>query len=211
MIEMQETATLTMPPTAMPMASERAHSRDVESFGLLVEQHQDLLVNYLTRMVGQRDRAEDLAQETFVRLFQHWERYRDEGTTVAYLLKIATNLVRDEERRKKRWTLLWPIWSHGGKSPDGVHTEEAPPEPDPERRLLSAEETRRVQDALEGLDLLHRAPLLLREIEGLSYQEIAGILECQEGTVKSRLHRARAVLKSKLASYWSQEAAGDAP
>jgi RNA polymerase sigma-70 factor (ECF subfamily) len=178
---------------------------DLAAFGALVEEHQDLLVNYLSKLTGQRERAEDLAQETFVRLYQNWGRYREEGTVVAYLLRIGTNLVRDEERRKKRWNLLWPVWSRGGKSPDGVHTEELPAEPDPERRLLSAEERQRVQEALASLDLLHRTPLVLREIEGLSYQEIATILDCQEGTVKSRLHRGRQVLKEKLAPFWSAD------
>lgn len=210
MIDLPEAATPTMtlslPESARSDCAKAARSpAELEVvFADIVEQHQDLLVNYLTRLVGQRDRAEDLAQETFIRLFQHWETYREEGVVVAYLLRIATNLVRDEERRKKRWGLLWPIWSLGGRSPDGVQTEETPLEANPERQVLSAEERERVQTALDELELVHRAPLVLREIEGLSYLEIAKVLECQEGTVKSRLHRARAVLKEKLAPYWGE-------
>ena len=66
----------------------------------MVDRHKDLVVNYLARLVGCRDRAEDYAQETFVRLYQNLDRYRDEGNLVAYLLRIATNLVRRDERPK---------------------------------------------------------------------------------------------------------------
>ena len=181
-------------------------------FAAIVEENKDLLVNYLTRLAGDRDRAEDLAQETFLRFYQLGDRYQDQGTPRAYLLKMATNLLRDEQRRRSRWLGLLPVFSLGGRSPDGIHTEELPREGDPQRLLLSGEAQRAVQAALDGLDLLYRAPLVLREIEGLAYQEIAAILDCQEGTVKSRLHRARQALKEKLAPFWrSGAAAGEEP
>lgn len=180
-------------------------------FAAIVEDHKDLLVNYLTRLTGDRDRAEDLAQETFVRFYEHRDRYRDQGSPRAYLLTMATNLLRDEQRRRGRWLGLLPVFSLGGRSPDGIHTEELPRERDPQRVFLSGEAVKAVQAALGELDLLHRAPLVLREIEGLAYQEIAEILQCQEGTVKSRLHRARQALKEKLASFWSSGQAGDKP
>ena len=179
-------------------------------FEALVEDHQDLLVNYLTRLTGDRDRAEDLAQETFIKFFEHQDRYREEGTPRAYLLKMATNLLRDEQRRHSRWLGLLPVFSFGGRSPDGIHTESLPRERDPQDSALSAEAQQKVQAALEELDLLHRAPLVLREIEGLAYQEIAEILQCQEGTVKSRLHRARQALKEKLAPFWQGGQVGEA-
>jgi RNA polymerase sigma-70 factor (ECF subfamily) len=180
-------------------------------FSAIVEDNKDLLVNYLTRLSGDRDRAEDLAQETFLRFYQLGDRYRDQGTPRAYLLKMATNLLRDEQRRRGRWLGLLPIFSLGGRSPDGIHTEELPREGDPQRLYLSGEAQRAVQAAMGGLDLLFRVPLVLREIEGLAYQEIAEILDCQEGTVKSRLHRARQALKEKLAPFWRSGAAGEEP
>jgi len=180
-------------------------------FEAIVVEHQDLLLNYLTRLTGDRERAQDLAQETFVRFYENRERYREEGSPRAFLLTMATNLLRDEERRRRRWLGLLPVFSLGGRSPDGVQTESLPRERDPQRLYLSAEAQQRVQAALAELDLLHRAPLVLREIEGLAYQEIATILECQEGTVKSRLHRARQALKEKLAPFWQGESAGEKP
>ncbi|HVR30386.1 MAG TPA: sigma-70 family RNA polymerase sigma factor, partial [Thermoanaerobaculia bacterium] len=75
-------------------------------------------------------------------------------------------------------------------------------EPSPQRRLLSEEATQVVEAALAGLPLRYRAPLVLREIEGLSYREIAVALGCREGTVKSRINRARERLKTLLEPYW---------
>ncbi len=206
---------LEMTPTARPQAttieaSAATGTGDLaERFAEIVEANKDLLVNYLTRLCGDRDRAEDLAQETFVRFYEHRDRYREQGSPRAYLLTMATNLLRDEQRRRTRWTGLLPVFSLGGKSPDGIQTEELPRERDPQRRLLSDEAQQRVQAALSELDLLHRAPLVLREIEGLAYHEIAAILDCQEGTVKSRLHRARQALKEKLAAFWNGGPSGE--
>ncbi|MEM1201865.1 MAG: sigma-70 family RNA polymerase sigma factor [Acidobacteriota bacterium] len=188
--------------TPHPAAAAVAAELDRDAFGRIVEQYKDRMVNYLTRLTGERERAEDVAQETFVRFYQHRDRYRDEGTLAAYLFRIATNLVRSEERRRSRWRLLVPMWSRGGTSPDGVHTVDSPPTPDPQRSTLASEEHLMVTRAIAALDLTLRAPLVLREIEGLSYRDIAEVLGLAEGTVKSRLHRARELLKEALAPYW---------
>lgn len=173
---------------------ERSRGGDPEAFGQLVDRYKSPMVNYLARLAGCRDRAEDLAQETFVRLYQGLDRYREKGNFMAYLFRIATNLVRSEERRKKRWRLLAPIFvsTNGHRSGPG-----------PQDRLLAGEEHRQVSRALADLDLVYRAPLVLREIEGRSYLEIAAVLGVSEGTVKSRLHRGRHLLKQKLAPYWN--------
>lgn len=185
-------------------AGERA---EMAAFTRVVDRYKDPIVNYVTRLVGERSRAEDVAQETFVRFYRHRDRYREEGALQAYLFRIATNLVRSQERRKKRWRLLEPIFSRGGESHDGVHTADRPPVRDPESRTLASEEHRVVTRAIAGLDLPFRAPLVLREIEGLSYREIADTLEIAEGTVKSRLHRAREMLKDALTPYWKGDEA----
>jgi RNA polymerase sigma-70 factor (ECF subfamily) len=173
----------------------KCRGQDMEAFACLVERHKNLLVNYMTRLTGCHDRAEDLAQETFVRFYQTLDRYREEGVLSAYLLRIGTNLVVSEERRRKRWRGLMPVF----KASSNGHQ----PEVSPHIQALAREEQRQVNSALSSLDVLYRAPLVLREIEGLSYQEIASALECQEGTGKSRLHRGRQLLKEKLAPYWN--------
>ncbi len=174
----------------------RSRARDVEAFGRLVDRHKDRMVSYLARLTGCRDRAEDLAQETFVRFYQQLDHYREEGALSAYLFRIATNLVRSEERRRRRWRMLRPIFSAGASNGH------RPPD-DPQRLALATEEHRQVTRALAALNVLYRAPLVLREIEGLSYQEIAAALGVSEGTVKSRLHRGRQLLKRELLPYWN--------
>lgn len=175
----------------------RSRARDADAFAQLVDRHKDQMVNYLTRLTGCRDRAEDIAQETFVRFYKQIHHYREEGTLSAYLFRIATNLVRSEERRKRRWQIMQPILSYSGLAGGGGAPES------PQTDALASEEHRQVTRALASLDVLYRAPLVLREIEGLSYREIATALGCNEGTVKSRLHRGRQLLKERLAPYWN--------
>lgn len=174
-----------------------ASALDSERFVRVVDHHKDRMVNYLARLTGCRDRAEDIAQETFVRFYRNSHRYREEGTLAAYLFRIATNLVRSEERRKRRWQMLQPLFKNS-RAGDGEGTA------NPHAEALASEEHRQVTRALASLDVLYRAPLVLREIEGLTYQEIASVLGCSEGTVKSRIHRGRGLLKKKLAPYWEE-------
>lgn len=171
----------------------RCRDRDAGAFGELVERYKDAMVNYLTRLTGCRDQAEDFAQETFLRLYQNLDRYRDQGHLTAYLYRIATNLVRSQERRKRRFDWLRPYLSGNGHHD---HT--------PQADVLASERQRQVSEAIASLDLLYRAPLVLREIDGLSYLEISRALDCSEGTVKSRLHRGRQLLKKKLAAFWNE-------
>jgi RNA polymerase sigma-70 factor (ECF subfamily) len=179
-------------PTSDAQLLARSRAEDPEAFGELVDRHKDLVVNYLTRLTGNRERAEDFAQETFVRFYQTLGRYREEGQMKAYLLRIATNLVHSEERRRRRWQVIWPFFSSDGHRS----------EPGPHEELVSGEERRLVSRALAEVDLTYRAPLVLREIEDRSYDEIAEILGLNVGTVKSRLHRGRDMLRQKLEPYW---------
>jgi len=169
---------------------------DRGAFTRLVERHKDAVVNYLTRLTGDRDRAEDLAQETFLRLFRAAPGYREQGLLRAYLFRIATNLVRSEERRAKRLRLLLPFL--GGRRHD---------EPAAVSGMLVQELHRQVAVALAKLPLRFRVPLVLHEIEGWSYADIAQELSCREGTVKSRIHRGRQHLRQRLEPYWNGEAA----
>jgi len=171
----------------------RSRACDEQAFGALIHRHQDLVVNYLTRMLGCRQEAEDMAQETFVRFFRHLDRYTDQGTLRAYLLRIATNLVRSRARRRARWHALEPLVRASER-----HRQTACPQAE----ALAGEAQRQLLDAIARLELRFRAPLILREIEGLPYRQIARALDTNEGTIKSRLHRARALLKDMLEPYW---------
>lgn len=164
---------------------------DREAFGRLVDRHKDGLVNYLTRLAGSRDRAEDLSQEAFLRLYHAASRYVDDGRLQPYLYRIATNLLRSEARRERRRRLLlaaWPANGHGG--------EPAVPE-----RLLREEMQQRLAAAVAALPLAYRVPLVLSQIEGWPYEEIARLLGCRVGTVKSRIHRGRRRLREALLAY----------
>ncbi len=171
----------------------RVKSGDREAFGQLVDRHKHALVNYLTGLTRSRDRAEELAQESFLRLYQSSARYREQGQFVPFLFRIGTNLLRSEERRARRFRILSMKFFSNGHDP----------RPTPQAELLRAEVGERVTWALAELPLKYRSPILLREIEGWSYREIASALGCQEGTVKSRINRGRERLRHLLSPYWN--------
>ncbi len=169
------------------MAQVAAGDRD--AFARLVEMHKDDLVAYLYRLSGHRQTAEDLAQETFLRLYRAAGRYRGRGMFRAYLLRIATNLLRSSERRAR---LLRFVPLAAAPAPRS-------PAPDPEVRAVGEQALSRVARKLAGLPLKYRAPLVLRAVEGWSIEEIAEALGLPAGTVKSRISRARRRLLDRLA------------
>jgi len=170
---------------------ERLRSGDREAFAQLVDRHKDAVVSYLARLTGNRDRAEDLAQETFLRLYRSASGYVERGYLRAFLFRIATNLLRSEERRERRMRLLAPFLA--------MDREEAPAAT---AGLLRAEVQREVASAIAALPMSYRVPLVLHELEGWSYADIAAELSCREGTVKSRIFRGRERLKRSLEPYW---------
>jgi RNA polymerase sigma-70 factor (ECF subfamily) len=169
----------------------RTQAGDREAFASLIDRHKDRLVNYLTVLSRDRDRAEDLAQEPFVRLFERSARYEERGQFVPYLYRIGINLLRTEERKTRRRQFLLAMFSHNG------HREV----PSPQAEWLRNEESQCLFRALDGLPLRFRSPLLLREVEGWSYRDIGEALSLSAGTVKSRIHRARERLKALLGPY----------
>ena len=184
-------------PDARLMAAVRAGSR--EAFAELVDRHKDRLVAYLGRLTGSRDRAEDLAQEAFLRLYESAGSYDERGRLGSLLFSIAVNLLRSEERRRRRWRMLTPFLAqpspaHGVPPAEGAHA-----------RLLRRELGRELQAALAELPLRYRVPLVLYEIEEWTYDEIGRHLGCQPGTVKSRIHRGRRRLKERLAPHWTPD------
>ena len=95
----------------------RVRNGDRIAFAGLVDRHKDALVNYLLRLTRSRERAEEHAQEAFLRLYQSASRYKEQGHLVAYLYRIATNLVRSEERRERRWQFLSSAFFSNGHRP----------------------------------------------------------------------------------------------
>ena len=172
----------------------RIRDEDRSAFGVLVDRYKDPMVNYLTRMTGNRARAEEAAQEAFIKLYHAAPRYREQGKLSAFLYRIATNLVRQEERRDRRWRLVSGVLSGSartrGHGPD-VATEE----------VLRREVGRELQTALAQLPLRYRIPLVLRDVQEWSYDEIARVTGCRLGTIKSRISRGRGLLRRALEPY----------
>jgi RNA polymerase sigma-70 factor (ECF subfamily) len=173
----------------------RTRSGEHDAFATLVDRHKDALVNYLTHLTGHRDRAEDFAQEAFVRLFESSARYDERGKLAPYLFRIATNLVRSEAvKQRVRQMLLLKFVQPEEKTTDRVS---------PHGVMFEREMQQQVSKALEAIPVTYRAAVVLRDIEGWSYQEIAASLGCTEGTVKSRIARGRDELRNRLTRYWN--------
>jgi RNA polymerase sigma-70 factor, ECF subfamily len=171
----------------------RVREGDEEAFAEIVERYKNPLVNYLTHLVRSRERAEEVAQDAFVRLYRNASKYREQERLGPYLYRIATNLVVTEVRREKRWSLLLPRLN--------ASTNQTVPPPD--AGLFVDEIQRKVSAALERLPVKYRAPIVLCDIEEWSYEEIARALECRVGTVKSRIFRGRELLRRQLAPWWT--------
>lgn len=171
---------------------QRVREGDDDAFGEIVDRYKNSLVNYLTHLVRSRERAEEIAQEAFVRLYRNASKYRERERLGPYLFRIATNLVVTEARREKRWSLLLPRLN--------ASTHQSAPSPD--TNLLTDEIQRQVNAALDRLPIKYRAPLVLFEIEEWSYDEIAKAMDVAVGTVKSRISRARDLLRKHLAPWW---------
>jgi RNA polymerase sigma-70 factor, ECF subfamily len=171
----------------------RMQSGDREAFAGVIDRYKHHLVNYLTRLTGSRTQAEDLAQETFLRLYLSIGRYRESGRLKGYLYRIATNLSRSEFRKESARRLVSLAFLSGGNGNR--------PRSDPQTDLQGVETRQVLQRALDGVPLRYRVPLVLHVIEGLSYGEISRILGCREGTVKSRINRGRNKLKRKIEPY----------
>jgi RNA polymerase sigma-70 factor (ECF subfamily) len=176
---------------------------DWEEFGLLVERHRDPLVRYLARLVGDRDRGEEIAQEAFVRLWLARRRYREEGRFEAYLYSIGTRLARSSERRRRvrlRALFAGRLGPFGWQSRGGERA--AFEEAEASERLLREEAESELARAIAELPLAFRAPLVLAALEERPIDEIAGLLGLPAATVKTRLFRARERLRVRLQSYW---------
>lgn len=174
---------------------QRVRGGDEAAFAEIVDRYKDSLINYLTHLVRSRERAEEVAQDAFVRLYRNASKYKEQERLGPYLFRIATNLVVTEARRQKRWNLLLPRLHASSR-------QSAPPADTP---VLADEIQRQVNAALERLPVKYGAPLVLFEIEEWSYEEIARALEIRSGTVKSRISRARALMRRHLAPWWIGE------
>ncbi|MCI0569576.1 MAG: sigma-70 family RNA polymerase sigma factor [Myxococcaceae bacterium] len=176
----------------------RLRRRDPDAFEQLVRQHQDRLFDFCTRMLGDRLEAEDLVQEIFVTVHQNLGRFREDARLSTWLFRITRNHCINRLKYLRR--------RGRGRTEDVSDVSEAElcqaagaPEA-PDEALGAAHARAQVQSALQHLAPEQRVLVALRDIEGLSYEEIVDITGVQLGTVKSRLHRARERLATLLGS-----------
>ena len=174
----------------------RAQSGDLDAFEALVRAHEKTVYNLALRMTGQPEDAEDMAQEAFLKVWRALPDFRWECKFSVWLYRIVSNVCLDRLRRQsKRQTVSLSV-----EDPDGEESErEIPDEQLSPERLLERKLTREaVQRGLDTLPDEQRQILLLRELRGLSYEEIGEALALEPGTVKSRLFRARRKLADWL-------------
>ena len=178
------------PDTTAPPAPEPVPGAAPDSWEKIVAEHSARVYRLAYRLTGNRHDAEDLTQETFVRVFRSLDGYTP-GTFEGWTHRITTNLFLDQVRRKRR--LRFDPW--------GDDTERFVSEPatTPERGFEHANLDSDVQAALDALPPEFRAAVVLCDMEGLSYEEIGVTLGIKLGTVRSRIHRGRALLREALA------------
>ncbi|MBM4033712.1 MAG: sigma-70 family RNA polymerase sigma factor [Planctomycetes bacterium] len=176
----------------------QAQRGDVGAFGRLVVRYQDSLFNSIYRMVSQREDAEDLAQEAFVKAFSGIGDFQGRSSFYTWLYTIAYNTVVSHRRKAGSARHLNPVPLHAAAEGEGRSREAEDRSPRPEAAAEQRELHERLEGAIAGLEAEHREIIVMRDIEGLDYQAIAGVLGCPAGTVKSRLHRARLALREQL-------------
>lgn len=174
---------------------EACRAGQTEAFGVLVRRYQDRLYPTLLRLTGRAEDASDLLQDAFLRAYERLDRFGGESSFYTWIYRIAVNLALSDRRRRKV----------AGRSPlplseDGPEPADDPSQSDPTLPLERAEREGLIQAALDGLHPDHRAVVVMNHLDGLRYEEIAEMLQIPVGTVRSRLHRAREILRDRLAA-----------
>lgn len=171
------------------------------SFEELVNYFKNPLMNYLYRFIGDRDIAEDILQETFIKVYRKKELYNGSAKVSTWIYTIAGNLAKSEiSKRNKRHHLQIST-----SEDDEKHVDIISPEPQPDRVVDSGIKAQFIQDALLKVPEIYREAVILRDIQELSYEEIAEMLDITVGTVKSRISRGRAILQKLLRSIYKED------
>jgi RNA polymerase sigma-70 factor, ECF subfamily len=179
---------------------ERAKRGEVSAFEMLVVKYQRRIERLIGRMVRDSDLVQDIAQETFIRAYRALPQFRGESAFYTWLYRIAVNTAKKALVEKKRDPVVFEgalVSTEEGEEPSRVENELSDGET-PETVLASRQVAAAVNAAIEALSEDLRQAIVLREIEGLSYEEIADVMNCPIGTVRSRIFRAREAIAVKL-------------
>nr|HEX4319052.1 sigma-70 family RNA polymerase sigma factor [Kofleriaceae bacterium] len=185
----------------------RLRSRDERAFRELIEAERDRIYNITYRMLGNRAEAEDVAQEVFITVFKTIESFREESKLSTWLYRVTVNHCKNRikylARRHDRDRDELDETSHSQETNGAVV---GPPQhAQPDRALAGAQMEKLLQEAIAQLDEDHRIVVVLRDVEDLSIEEICEITGLPDGTVKSRLHRARLALRKRLQRHMVEE------
>ncbi|HKF55109.1 MAG TPA: sigma-70 family RNA polymerase sigma factor [Blastocatellia bacterium] len=174
---------------------------DDAAFQEIMRRYRNPIINFVYRMLDDYERSVDLAQETFIRIYTSAERYKANYNFSTYIYRIATNLAISELRQRKRRKLVPLLSSFTDDHGEAMEMDLADAAPLQDESLIGDERRQAVVRAIGSLPVKYRVAVVLRDIEGKSYEDIARVLKLSEGTVKSRINRARNLLKDKLGAY----------
>jgi RNA polymerase sigma-70 factor, ECF subfamily len=173
----------------------RIHEGEIAAFEILVRRHQKTIFNLLYRMLGDYDEAAEISQEAFLSAYRSIGQFRGDANFSTWLYRIALNHASTRRRSLAKWQQRTvPIETTETVSERDI---------DPAENVEQKEIQEQVQRALKGLEPDDAAIILLKDLQDVSYEEVARVLAVPVGTVKSRLHRARRALKARLAPYFN--------
>jgi RNA polymerase sigma-70 factor (ECF subfamily) len=174
---------------------------DESAFAEIVRRYRNPIVNYLYRFLNDYEEAVDLGQETFVRVYFAIDRYHTGFAFSTYIYRIATNLAISELRKRKRRRLMSLTGLFQSDRDDVTEFQPRDDRQLPDAELVDDERNKVIARAIAALPEKYRVAVVLRDVEGRSYEEIAEIMELGLGTTKSRISRGRGLLKDKLKTY----------
>jgi RNA polymerase sigma-70 factor, ECF subfamily len=178
---------------------ERVNAGDTQAFGLLVMKYQRRVQRLIGRMVRDVDLVEDIAQETFIRAYRALHQFRGDAQFYTWLYRIAVNTAKKSLLDLKRNPTVSNTLPSGDEEDETSHRKNEPSTDEtPESELAAKEIAHVVNRALEALPADLRQAIMLREMEGLSYEDIALAMDCPIGTVRSRIFRAREAISAQI-------------
>ncbi len=186
----------------------RSKSGDIEAFEQLIFDYQKKAYNIALRVMGNQEDAKDMCQEAFIRIFKSIEGFKEQSSFSTWMYRIVTNVCLDEIRKKKKSETVSLDVTYETENGQ-IHFETASDDDTPEEAYIRTEKKRIVLKSINELSEEYKTVIVLRDIQGFSYEEIANILCCSIGTVKSRINRGRNILKDKLKTALELSSHGD--
>ena len=172
----------------------KAKGGNVEAFEELVKQSQKKVFNIAYKMMDNYDDANELAQEAFIKAYQSIDKFKGDSLFSTWIYRITTNVCLDELRRRKNKKVI-SLNENIKYNDEEIQQQIKDESPGPEQIFEEKESKKLINQCIESLPVDYKTVIILRDIQGFSYEEIAKILNCPEGTVKSRINRARKALR----------------